>query len=57
VEDEVYRIFLPKQIPNPTGGGTRVLEGSFSSDIAIKKDYTYFALGNPYIMNLVHHAG
>ena len=53
LEDEVYRMFLPKQIPNPTGGGTRVLEGCFSSDIAIKKGYTYFALGNPYIMNLV----
>ena len=33
-----------------------LLEGSFSSDISIKKGYTYFALGNPYIMNLVHQA-
>lgn len=56
LEEEVYRIFLPKQISVPLGGGTRVLEGSFSNDIAIKKGYTYFALGNPYIMNLVHHS-
>ena len=56
VEDEVYRMFLPKQISVPIGGGTRILEGSFNSDIAIKKGYTYFALGNPYIMNLVHDA-
>jgi SNF2 family DNA or RNA helicase len=56
LEEEVYRIFLPKQIPIPAGVGTRVLEGSFSSDIAIKKGYTYFALGNPYIMGLVHNA-
>ena len=55
VEDEVYRMFLPRQISNPIGGGTRVLEGCFSSDVAIKKGYTYFALGNPYVMNLVHH--
>ena len=56
IEDEVYRIFLPKQISLPLTIGTQVLEGSFNSDIAIKKGYTYLALGNPYIMNLVHHA-
>ena len=47
---------VPKQISIPVGGSTRVLEGSFNSEIAIKKGYTYFALGNPYIMNLIHQA-
>lgn len=56
MEEEVFRIFLPKQIAIPVTGGTRIIEGCFNSDIAIKKGYTYFALGNPYIMGLVHDA-
>ena len=28
-EEEVYRMFLPKQISIPVGGSTRILEGSF----------------------------
>ena len=56
LEEEVYKIFLPQQVSLQSVGKARILEGCFSSDIAIKKGYTYFALGNPYIMSLVHHA-
>jgi hypothetical protein len=38
-------IFEDKEIP-----------ANFSSDIAIDKNYAYFALGNPYIMSIVHDA-
>jgi hypothetical protein len=47
-------MFLPKQVSIPAGVGIGALEGYFSSDIAIKKSYTYLALENPYIMNLVY---
>lgn len=52
VEEDTYRIFLPKQIALPYGG-KRILEGTFNSDLAINKNYTYLALGNPYLMSLV----
>ena len=55
-QEEMYKIFLPKQVSIPSGSKTRIIEGCFNGDIAIKKGYTYFALGNPHIMGLVQHA-
>ena len=54
-EEELYRIFLPKRIELPFKE-TRILEGSFNGEIAIRKNYHYLALGNPSVMSLIHDA-
>jgi hypothetical protein len=52
--EEVYRIFLPKDLPLSVD--RKIIEGSFNNQIAQKKNYPYLALGNKVIMSLVHAA-
>lgn len=53
-EQQIYRIFFPRRIAISLGKG--VIEGSFRGDVAIKKNYSYLALGNPQVMTLVSDA-
>ena len=50
-ENDAYRLFLPKQLAFSSGKG--VVEGSFDSNISMKRNYSYLALGNPQIMSMV----
>jgi SNF2 family DNA or RNA helicase len=52
VDEDVFRIFLPKHI-DISLGSSRIVEGTFNSEIAINCNYPYLALGNPYIMSLI----
>jgi superfamily II DNA or RNA helicase len=53
-EDELYRIFLPRPIAYKTDKA--IFTGSFSSEVAQQKNYTYLALGNPQVMEMIKDA-
>lgn len=54
-EEDLHKIFLPKDMTVPLGK-TRIFEGTFNGDIAIRKNYHYLALGNPNVMSMIHDA-
>lgn len=50
--EELYRLFIPKDLP--LNIESKIVEGSFNSEVAQKKNYPFLALGNKAIMALVH---
>ena len=46
---------MPKHIAT-TFGESRILEGSFNGDIALKNNYRFLALGTLYVMSLIRDA-
>ena len=54
-EEELYRVFLPRYIAHEIQDRA-VFLGSFSSEIAQQKNYSYLALGNRYVMEMIKDA-
>lgn len=54
VEDEIYRIVLPRDIAHELGKG--IIEGTFSRKVALRTTYPYLALGNKAVMAMVRAA-
>ncbi len=54
IEDDIYRIVLPRVIAHEFGRG--IIEGTFSRRVALKTTYPYLALGNKAVMTMIKAA-
>jgi len=54
-EEELYRIYLPVRLIQRLEGSA-IVKGTFSSEVAQERGYTYLALGNKHVMEMIRDA-